>query len=207
MIQRFEDEYPETRLSMPSPKIPASVSSSFSTIGSAPLSLSPAFTTDSPALSHESDEDDVQVSPKPTRHNSDVNIASRALSLEEGRIHRIGQGIRRDIVDSVTASTPPLQVVSDPTTPSSSSAVALSDPSELHLADLAKRMENLSGTELRSLLDDGGWKRAMEVLGANIDELRQLQERDPVGWEQFKESQLAARMNVKGGQNRDSAVE
>ncbi|KAK4944522.1 Microtubules assembly and stabilization protein, partial [Elasticomyces elasticus] len=32
------------------------------------------------------------------RSNSDVSLAGRALALEEGRVHRLGQKVRRDIL-------------------------------------------------------------------------------------------------------------
>ncbi|KAK8154570.1 hypothetical protein IWX90DRAFT_58410 [Phyllosticta citrichinensis] len=33
-----------------------------------------------------------------SRHNSDVSLASRAQTLEEGRVHRMGQSVRRDVI-------------------------------------------------------------------------------------------------------------
>jgi hypothetical protein len=36
----------------------------------------------------------------------------------------------------------------------------------------------------------------LDKVGANLDDLRQLQELDPEGWEQFRDSHMKARMNV-----------
>ena len=59
----------------------------------------------------------------------------------------------------------------------------------------ASRMADISGPELRVIVEKDGWEGVMEKMGANLEELQQLQMKDPVGWEQFKESQLAARAN------------
>ncbi len=119
MIQRFEDEYPETRL-------PGS--------GSASITIDPSgdiMATSSPVKDEEGgvfvdaaaeddghyavgseDEDGIISRPMLSRHNSDVSLASKALSEEEGRMHRFGQKFRRDIV-SIAASTPGIDAAID----------------------------------------------------------------------------------------------
>jgi hypothetical protein len=118
------------------------------------------------------------------RKASDVSLASRALANEEGRIHRLGHKVRQDIIDV------PVAVQT-----SESDAHAEWAPGS-HMADIASKVANISGPELRVLMDqEGGWDGVMEKLGANLEELQQLQMKDPQGWEQFKESQLKARAN------------
>ena len=218
MIQRFEDEYPETRLAWSSPKQAASISSSLGTVEGAPLSISPedgmtssvaTLRTETSGLSNDFSDEDVAVrpSPKPSRHNSDVSLAARALSLEEGRIHRLGQNLRRDILGTPSTTPGTTDNPSQPTaggTQAGSSAIGGSvggieeDPAtETNLAELGKKMENMSGLELQQIVERDGWSGVMEKIGANMQELRQLQEKDPVGWEQFKESQVKARANAE----------
>ncbi|GAB7357726.1 hypothetical protein MBLNU459_g0387t1 [Dothideomycetes sp. NU459] len=206
MIFRFENEYPETRVSPPSPQQPASLSSSLDSRGS-PHTFYPAdgmassvgtLATEVSGLSLDSDlEDDDPVRSPLIRRTSDVSLASRALSLEEGRIHRLGSKVRQELVTHHTNVVGPCE------------AENAHDSGEWaegsHMAEMAKRMGDMSGPELKSIVDHVGWDGVMQKLGANLEELRQLQMKDPVGWEQFKESQLKARANV--GRAEESAIE
>lgn len=149
-------------------------------------------------LSDDDDSSSTFMKPRPSRHNSDVNLASRALALEEGRIHRIGQGIRRDLVNAPDPADSRANAMPNASGAPATIASYVNDP---HLQDLARKLENISGPELNTILDSGGWTEVMQKVGANMAELRQLQDLDPTGWEQFKESQMKARMNVgwRGG--------
>lgn len=182
MVQRFEDEYPETRLTPPSPQQPAlSTSSVHSSEMAAAPGLSSSLTTLATEASLEkSDDEEDEVRPKPERHNSDVSLASRALSLEEGRIHRLGQNLRREVLDSPNPSRPPTAHGEEDT----------------RLEALGQRLESISGSDLKTMVQTDGWEEVLRKVGANIDDLRQLQEQDPIGWESFKESQMKARMNL-----------
>ena len=129
-----------------------------------------------------------------SRKNSDVNIAARALGQEEGRFHRLGIGIRRDIMNA-----------SGHDSPSRSGSVVEANAAgpqdtDSHLSEMAQRLENLSGNEVKQIVDRDGWDGVMQKVHANLDDLRQLQESDPVGWEQFKESQLKAVANLSSAQ-------
>jgi len=142
---------------------------------------------DMSAISLESDDEDL-----PTRigigsrKNSDVNLASRALALEEGRIHRLGHKVRQDIIETTSPND------DRPLDPS-----AWAEGSRM--SEMVNRMADTSGPELRVMLEKSGWEGVLENLGANMQELKQLQMKDPVGWEQFKESQLIAFANKKIG--------
>lgn len=170
MIQRFEEEYPETRLVTPSP-----VRASGAEQAAAPLSVNTRG-----AKSDDEDEFDEGVRPAFSRHNSDVSLASRALSMEEGHLHRLGQRMRRSVVDSPVAA-----VEEDH-----------SATEEMRMKALKERLEGISGPELKTLVEHDGWDHALGKIGANLNDLRLLQEEDPQAWEQFKDSQLKARMNV-----------
>lgn len=218
MIERFEDEYPETRLSPASTpsateestaSLPSSLESSanFGPLASAPISmganpLTTPASTDTSALSLDSDEEGFTGFPRPatglgSRKNSDVSLASRALALEEGRIHRLGQQVRRDMIETSSASN------DKPLDPS-----AWAEGSRM--SEMVKCMTETSGPELQEILERSGWEGVLENLGANMEELKQLQMVDPIGWEQFKESQLKAFANKKIGQDGhmgESAIE
>lgn len=100
MITRFEDEYPETRLP-PSPPLTNSLPSTFYTPSTpadaalaVPTSTDPYAYPDETALSDEDldavPEEGRTSRPILSRHNSDVSLASKALSQEEGRMLRFG---------------------------------------------------------------------------------------------------------------------
>jgi hypothetical protein len=180
MIQRFEEEYPDSRLAAPAtePALASSMTSSFqSTLASSeraePTNLA--------------DDEDSALKPPMSRHNSDASLASRALTLEEGRLHRLGQHLRREIVDSSPTTITP---------PGDGSATPRPTAGQQRLEILKERLESTPGNELGPLVEQIGWKAVLEKVGANLDDLRALQEQDPEGWEQFRDSQMKARMNV-----------
>ncbi|KAF2470132.1 RNI-like protein [Lindgomyces ingoldianus] len=182
MIQRFEDEYPETRLQSTDA---ASVHSSTPST-SPPTSTVPTLSTSITNAGQESDDDE----PKAlrSRHNSDVSLASRALSLEEGRLHRLGHRVRTEILN---ASRPP--------TPHSDQANLSGslDHHELpdHLLALREKFQNYSGEELRAMTEDMGWEQAFDEIIANAEELRILERESPEEFRRFRESQIAALKN------------
>jgi hypothetical protein len=193
MIERFEDEFPETRLHLDIPPHQQnfSLSSSLESMESGPLpndfmaSSATTFGTETSAIESDLDEDEIHASGSGSmrRKASDVSLASRALAIEEGRIHRLGHKVRQDLIDV------PVAVQT-----SESDAHAEWAPGS-HMAEIASKMADLSGPELRVMVAHGGWEGVMEKMGANLEELQQLQMKDPQGWEQFKESQLITRAN------------
>jgi hypothetical protein len=188
MIQRFEEEYPDSRIAPngTAAEPPASMTSSFQSTLTASLATGERAELTNPPGDVDDAEDDTVKPPPMSRHNSDASLASRALTLEEGRLHRLGQHLRREIVDS-TPTTPTLPSDGDNPPPTAG---------QQRLEILKERLESTPGNELGPLVEQIGWKAVLEKVGANLDDLRTLQEQDPEGWEQFKDSQLKARMNV-----------
>lgn len=186
MIQRFEEEYPETRVAPPpSPNPTASVASSLTERSNPPTELS-LNTQATDLVSNPSDDEeagDGSIKPGIQRHNSGVSLASRALALEEGHIHRLGQHLRRDVLNSPVPSTPP----------------GTQETDDERIRELGERLEAISGVELKEMVARQGWDEALKKVGMGYDDLRRLQEQDPVAWQQFRESQIKARMNVSGG--------
>lgn len=185
MIQRFEEEYPETRLPPPpSPSKPPTTSSgSVSSEPCTDLSLNTQateLTNPTTTASEDEYEEDEDLTIHPIRRaESEVSLASRAQTLEEGRLHRLGQHLRREVVDS-------------PSSPHSGAT----NEGGARLQALQAEMDRLSGPELRMRVEAEGWEAVLRKVGGNYEDLRSLSQQDPEGWAQFVESQMKARMNV-----------
>jgi hypothetical protein len=199
MIKRFEDEFPETRLppSVSSPLLPdmapASPSDSLELGGGAESHISdtePVF-----AEATLSDDED-HIRPVLSRHNSDVSLASRALSQEEGRMHRFGQQFRRDITK--------LDVED-----SAAATVNIQDK-PMHLQLLKAMVEGMGGEEIKNKILTEGEETILNELSDEASGLRQqLKEQDPESWVKFVESQEAAMRNQRlaGLERNVSAIE
>ncbi|KAJ5937979.1 hypothetical protein N7454_004321 [Penicillium verhagenii] len=182
MIQRFEDEYPETRL--PSPPIPmstipdtASQHSGEDGISSSAIigNLSSSFVDNETAVDDEEvDQDGFKLS----RSSSMTSLHARAMTSEEGHVHRLGQNLRRDFL-----KTPDGQGEDDS-----------------HLDALREKLERLHEEQAQSPFDSG---EAFEKLGNTVDELWAAQRQDAEGFERFKQSQIAAQFN--SGLRRESS--
>ncbi|KAK4546873.1 hypothetical protein LTR36_001605 [Oleoguttula mirabilis] len=179
MIERFEREYPECRLAPPSsPKQAPSIASNL-TDQSNPrtdLSLNTQATDYTSYISDDEDLEEAAVKSHIPRHGSEVSLAGRALSLEEGNLHRLGQKIRREVIDSPAGATSPQSPIQD------------------HAR--LEALEAIPGSELKRMVEGEGWDNVLKKVGANHADLRRMQEQDPVGWALFHESQVKARMNL-----------
>lgn len=184
MIKRFEDEFPETRLQPTSDSPPArDTESETSPVGSVELTNiaeDQSSDNEQAVVDANPSDDGFTVRPVLSRHNSDVSIASRALSQEEGRMHRFGQKFRRDIIN---AEGPERQLGTA--------------AEEEHLQLLRATVEGLDGAEIQRRLEAGGHDAALEELSNEASELRrQFIEADPENWKKFVESQEAAQRNL-----------
>lgn len=213
MIQRFEEEYPETRLASPSSAEPASVASSLTeqpsvlTATTQPTEPSTTATVSDEEEMFDADEYGPNSAPITSRRTSDGAVAgqiasSRDQNLEEGRLHRLGQRLRRDIIDSPQQQGPS-------TLPTSSSSSSAHQQQKQHsaadaqrLKELSERLENVEGAEWRAMVAEQGWDETLRRFGASYEDLRSLQEQDPESWELFKDSQMKARLNVEGQSQR-----
>jgi hypothetical protein len=197
MIRRFETEFPETRLpssliSEPLPEIPdiTRISPSEST----DLSASQGLETDHALLEAPGSDDEGGLHPVLSRHNSDVSLASKALSQEEGRMHRFGQKFRRDILKAEDEDTQHIGTNAQEATPQ-------------HLQLLRAMAADLGGEEIKREIEEHGQDFVLEELENEASELRQrIINSDPEGWEKFRESQEAAQRNVAMHSN-SSAIE
>lgn len=215
IIKRFEDEFPETR-----------VPGTTSTIATSPANGSPSGESiisnsvggldepDTVQIGTPTEEEDVELSltmslrPSLNRVNSEVSIASKAQTEEEGRVHRAGQQFRRDLLKPPTLD--PAKSSGGSSSPSRTSEQGLGSPNSkskfqeavdqnlrrepLHLRMVRDMAEEAGGPDMRKLMDEGGPDGVIRGLGT--EELkRRLIEQDPECWAKFKEAQEKAYRN------------
>ncbi|KAI9799752.1 MAG: hypothetical protein M1833_003871 [Piccolia ochrophora] len=188
MILRFEDEYPECRQVPPQPTRPpppplpletSSTSSDFELHSRIPSHDDEGIDT---SASADEDDDAATLSP-PFRSSFPNENVLRAQAHEEGRMHRFGQQVRRDIL------APPVPAANTP-------ARTSQDPD--HLTRVRERLDAMPGAEVKEVMDQKGvggdeiWK----ALGINAEELGGLKKDDPEGFEKFRQSQIAAMRNA-----------
>jgi len=191
MIQRFEDEYPETRLpeALTSPQLPGPP------ISDTAANLDAHSSDTEPPLQEQagSDEEEVAIRPTLSRHNSDVSLASKALSQEEGRMLRLGQKFRRDI----------LKPEQEDHMPAASKHEVLAP----HLEMLRSMIDGLGGDEIRRKIDEGGQEAVLKELSEEASTLRQkLIDCDPEGWTKFREAMEMTEKNVRTVQGVDTST-
>jgi hypothetical protein len=185
MIKRFEDEYPECRLPKPMPTAPTGTLSA-----SPPSSIDADSTSLVSAERNESEVENPAVEPvisdeenhaKISRRASEVSLASRALSNEEGRMHRLGHIVRRDILR--------------PQTPDNHHGTTGDEPEPEHLRVLRCKLENLEGDEIKDTVNKIGVDEMLRCIGDNAEELRIMLASDPEGFAKFKEAQAIMEQN------------
>ncbi|PIG86760.1 cell wall biogenesis protein Mhp1 [Aspergillus arachidicola] len=199
MIQRFEDEYPETRI-IPQPVFATAPDSSSQNSGDdvnggATFGTQP--TTDQGDECAIDDEDADQYALGLSRASSMTSLHSRAMTSEEGHVHRLGQNLRRDFLN------PSFNQGDD------DSSLTLDDA---HIAALREKLERLQGEQEHSHFDGVGADKTFEQLGTTVEELWATHKQDAETFEKFKQSQIAAQINSgkrisssgngAGGQNR-----
>ncbi|CEO58980.1 hypothetical protein PMG11_03672 [Penicillium brasilianum] len=180
MIQRFEDEYPETRI-VPQPA-PASVAPDNASQLSGEDATGPSVVgnLNGSAIDNENAIDDEETDHYAihlSRTSSITSLHARAMTSEEGHVHRLGQNLRRDFLN------PPLSQ-GDP-----------DDDNAAHLVALREKLERLHEQQSQSPFDSAEAEQAFEKLGSTVDELWAAQRQDIEGFERFKQSQIAAQIN------------
>jgi hypothetical protein len=180
IIQRFEDEYPETKV----PEVPSlpnrtEIESLGPSLADATV-LSASVTSDSLEQVPSSEEymaaEENPSLLKLTRTSSNTSLAAKAYTDEEGRMHRFGQGVRREVLRQ--------SEINDGT-----------DLSKEHLDDLRNRYDNFKGEELRAKIASEGPDEVLKELGMNATELSILHKEDPESFKIFAQSQIAAQIN------------
>lgn len=181
MIRRFEDEFPETRLAPPDDLIYAAHKLTERTDGSDDQTTTASLDNEQAIVDGGSDDEPV-IYPTLSRHNSDVSLASRALSQEEGRMHRFGQAFRRDILK--------------PETEDHVHGTTGTEIQPVHLQMLRSMVDDLGGEDIKKRVELEGQDALLDELRDEASLLReQIKAGDPEGWERFIEAQNAAQRN------------
>lgn len=180
MIQRFEDEYPETRLPQAAPPSSAPDTSSQHSGEDVNAPGAPGSNLNSSMIDNENavdDEETDQYAIHLSRTSSMTSLHARAMTSEEGHVHRLGQNLRRDFLN-----------------PSLGDGEGDEDD-DSHLVALREKLERLHEQQSQSPFDRAQAEEAFEKLGNTVDELWAAQRQDAEGFEKFKQSQIAAQIN------------
>lgn len=191
MIQRFEDEFPECRVAPPETTSPAG--DNISDSGSLPSSFTDPFNNgrmDEVSPTSVAEDDGVAVRAPMSRQHSDVSLASRHLTQEEGQMHRFGQQIRRDILC--------------PQTKDHAHGTTGNQVEANHLQSLRTKLEAMSGDEIKAKLEKFGSEFVLRELGTTADELLELEKQDPEGFEKFKQAHSVAQQNQRNNFSRSA---
>lgn len=191
MIQRFEDEYPETKVPDPLPPVSNGIPSPDPSMGDTSV-LSASVDSNGLATVNSAEEyfpgedgpSAEQRAARLSRTPSNTSLASKLFTDEEGRMHRFGQNLRREILKP-TGVDDHLHGTSKDDKPEHES-----------LAALRSRLEELGGDEIRQRVEHDGADNVVRELGINAQELLVMKEQDPEGFEAFRNSQLAAQINA-----------
>ena len=123
--------------------------------------------------------------PMLSRHNSDVSLASKAQTQEEGRMHRFGQKFRRDIANADTTAIS-LSAIDAAPANSADSPHGHSAKLAPHLEVLRAMLEEMGGEEMKRKIEEGGQDVLLKELGMEAGELRRrIIEEDPEAWKRF----------------------
>jgi hypothetical protein len=189
MIQRFEDEYPECR---PQPQdyistvgIADDAASSISSHTNSLTDHTSSVAQDSLSNSinlHGSDSasDDeytdarMERSARSSRHNSDVSQAARALSIEEGHMHRMGQKVKRELLSPAGLEDEQGIVIEEAHEPD-------------HLKLLRAKLSTITADELRDSVITDGWESTAQNAIDKAAMLRKMEKEEPEKLREIRE--------------------
>jgi hypothetical protein len=184
MIQRFEDEYPETRIIQPQPINLNQETSSQNSGDDDHLASSFTNAQSTGINNHDNDiavddEEGDHYAIRLSRASSITSLHSRAMTSEEGHVHRLGQNIRRDFLHPLDQN----------------QGDSMNTVDESHIAALRERLDRLHEAQTRSHFESVGADKAFHELGSTVEELWAIQKQDSEAFERFKQSQIAAQIN------------
>ncbi|KAJ5135384.1 Leucine-rich repeat ribonuclease inhibitor subtype [Penicillium bovifimosum] len=186
MIQRFEDEYPETRIipqAAPAAPLPDTISQhSGDDDGAGSITAGGNLNSTQLDDTGVDEEDTDQYAVRHSRTSSMTSLHSRAMTSQEGHIHRLGQNLRREILN-------PSLVPGD-----GDENFDIEDNNS-HIAALRQKLDRLHEEQCLSQFDDFDSDMAYNHLGTTVDELFAAQQQDAEAFERFKQSQIAAQIN------------
>ncbi|KAI4222701.1 MAG: hypothetical protein L6R36_005960 [Xanthoria steineri] len=162
MIQRFENDYPETRIN--TTPFGENIKSKQASADASPfVAPSEGDGVLSPTALDEDDLDSsTALKPAMARRPSDHSHATRQ-DAEEGRMHRFGQRVRREMLP--------------PDTLDYAHGTMGEENEPLHMRELRVRLEALDGDVIQKRLDEIGPEEAIKEIGATKEELLELERR------------------------------
>ncbi|KAL8694769.1 MAG: hypothetical protein Q9218_000615 [Villophora microphyllina] len=180
MIQRFENEYPETRIN--TTPFGENIKTANNPTTDPTAATAPEDTL-SPTTTQDDDDYDFTTALKPAlaRHPSDHSLATRQAA-EEGRMHRFGQRVRREVLP--------------PDTLDYAHSTTGEEPQSEHLRELRKRLEGYSGVDIENRVKEIGIDGAMREIGPTKEEVMELRKR---GRGESEEKEVIERL-VRGGE-------
>ena len=196
IIQRFEDEYPETR---PAQSQEQSTPSDSTTSAAKNSTLMNPSGDEEVDLEVDEDDDPTSTALHPpshlSRHGSIAEMHSKHLAQEEGHMHRFGQKLRRNILR------PQHEDHHHGTT-------GLEEEPE-HIVKLRSRLEQLSGDEIKHEIKQNGIDSVMKAIGNDAEQLKQLAEADPTAWKQLQTAHGNAysKENIHGEEDTEEAID
>lgn len=154
MIQRFEDEFPETRIAQPpidpnSPTSPVDELLSDTSLNTSVTTIRPAPLPSSPVEEEDDSSGTFLIPDSISRRASSTSLASRQAQ-EEGRVHRFGQRLRREIIR--------------PQVEDHSVGTTGNEVEPEHLQKLRERLENINSDEWKAELEKVGPEAILEKL-------------------------------------------
>lgn len=190
MIQRFEDEFPDTRL--PAPLDPnadpnSGIECSVPTLDQTDKNSDvdeTAVLSQSPENGRAEDDEVDRYAVRLSRTSSNTSLYARALTSEEGRVLRLGRRLSHGILQSELDN--------------GDGTVSQSPPD---IAELRKKLERLRSNESDAQLQSDEHQDLdlpnFHGLGASsLEDLVELQRQDPDALAEFKESQIVALINA-----------
>ena len=128
------------------------------------------------------EEDTDQYAVRLSRTSSMTSLHSRAMTSQEGHIHRIGQNLRRDFLKPSLV-------------PGDGDEDFEYEHDDSHIVALRQKLDLLHEEQSLSQFDGFDADMAYNHLGTTVDELYAVQQQDAEAFERFKQSQIAAQIN------------
>ncbi len=176
------------------------------------------------------DDEDRALHARPSQHGSDVSMASRALAMEEGHLHRIGHQVRRSVFGSrssspappgspsprTSISSPPPSDTTSTVTMATTEPVSASDVSATQEAAdtndaeksamLQKRLEDVGGMDLRARILEVGFEATLKDLGMTLEDVQRLAMLDPESYAVLRQAQDMATRNAELGSGEEGTM-
>ena len=231
IIQRFEEEFPECRITASdnddcgTDLVDASQTSSakppegnLDSNDDMTEIVTPSFEYASFFLDSDTVDNEDSNTLLRSRHTSDVSLASRALALEEGQVHKLSKHVQRGIMQAQPNEEPKgdyesnldksqaaSRLNSNTNRNNSSDGGTQLDydsyndyytPGPPESETIRLKLEALSGEEIRSRVAAQGYETMMAQIGKSAEALQKLKAESPEDYAKVKEAQMAAHVDI-----------